>query len=87
MYAISHRSEDYQLLRDVVDKGLRELGYSMEDLSVELFASDKQQILDLYCSEGMNNSYKFFWEWLAVTQGSANLERCRPRLLMSVQGG
>ena len=45
-------TEDYQLLREVLDQGLQELGYSREDLSVELFASDKQHVLDLYCSKG-----------------------------------
>ena len=44
--------EDYQLLGEVLDQGLKELGYSREDLSVELFASNKQSVLDLYCSKG-----------------------------------
>ena len=47
-------TEDYQLLGEVLDQGLKELGYSREDLDVELFASDKQHVLDLYCS------YKFY---------------------------
>ena len=45
-------TEDYQLLGEVLDQGLGELGYSREDLSVDLFASDKQHVLDLYCSKG-----------------------------------
>ena len=51
------KTEDYQLMGEVLDKGLKELGYSREDLSVELFASDKQHVLDLYCSKGKNCSY------------------------------
>ena len=39
--------EKYQLLGEVLDQGLKEFGYSREDLSVELFASDKQHVLDL----------------------------------------
>ena len=35
------KTEDYQLSGEVLDQGLKELGYSREDLSVELFASDK----------------------------------------------
>ena len=38
------KTEDYQLLGEVLDEGLKELGYSREDLSVELFASDKQHV-------------------------------------------
>ena len=37
------------------------MGYSREDLSVELFASDKQHVLDLYCSKGKICCYKFYW--------------------------
>ena len=50
------KTEDYQLLGEVLDQGLKELGYSREDLRVELFASDKQHVLDLYCSKGKNCS-------------------------------
>ena len=32
------KTEDCQLLGEVLDQGLKELGYSREDLSVELFA-------------------------------------------------
>ena len=46
------KTEDYQLLGEVLDGGLKELGYSREDLRVELFASDKQHVLDLYSSKG-----------------------------------
>ena len=60
MIAVS-RTEDYQPLGEVLDQGLKELGYSRKDLSVELFASDKQHVLDLYCSKGKNCSYKFYW--------------------------
>ena len=28
---------------------------------MELFASDEQHVLDLYCSKGKNCSYKFYW--------------------------
>ena len=54
------KTEDYQLLREVLDQGLKALGYSREDLSVELFTSDKQHVLDLYCSRGKNCCYKFY---------------------------
>ena len=57
---LASKTEDYQLLGDVLDQGLRELGYSREDLNVELFASEKQHVLDLYCSKGKNCGYKFY---------------------------
>ena len=55
------KTEDYQLLGEVLDQGLKELGYSTEDPSVELLASDKKHVLDLYCSKGKNCTYKFYW--------------------------
>ena len=64
------KTEDYQLLGEVLDQGLRELGYSREDLSVELFASDKQHVLDLYCSKGKNCSYKFYWPSFGMAYGN-----------------
>ena len=39
---VASKTKDYQLLGDVLDQGLKELGYSREDLNVGLFASDKQ---------------------------------------------
>ena len=48
------KTEDYQLLADVLDQGLKELGYSREDLNLKLFTSDKHHVLDLYCSRGTN---------------------------------
>ena len=46
------KTQDYQLFGEVPDQGLKELSYSREDLSVELFASDKQHVLDLYSQQG-----------------------------------
>ena len=58
---VASKTDKYRLLGDVLDQGLRELGYSREDLNLELFASDKQHVLDLYCSKGKNCCYKFYW--------------------------
>ena len=44
---VASKSEDFQLLGDVLDQGLREFGYYRKDPNVELFASDKQHVLDL----------------------------------------
>ena len=55
------KTEDYQLMGEGLDLGLKELGYSIEELNLALFASDKQHVLDLYCSKGKNCSYKFYW--------------------------
>ena len=64
------KTEDYQLLGEVLDQGLKEMCYSREDLSVELFASDKQHVLDLYCSKEENCSYKFYWPSFGMAYGN-----------------
>ena len=67
---VASKIEDYQLLGDVLDQGLKELGYSRQDLNVELFASDKQHVLDLYCSKGKNCCYEFYWPSLGMAYGN-----------------
>ena len=67
------KTEDFQLLGEVLDQGLKELGYSREDLSVELFACDKQHVLDLYCSKGGNCSYKFYWPSFGMGYGNPRI--------------
>ena len=65
------KTEDYQLLGEVLDQGLKELGYSREDLRVELFASDKHHVLDLYCRKGKNCSYTFYWPSFGMAYGNS----------------
>ena len=67
---VASKTEDYQLLEEDLVQGLKELGYSREDLRVELFASDKQHVLDLYCSKGKNCSYKLYWPSFGMAYGN-----------------
>ena len=62
--------EDYQLLGGVLDQGLKDLRYSGEDLNVQSIASDKQHVLDLYCSKGQNCCYKFYWPSFEMAYGN-----------------
>ena len=67
---VTPKTEDYQLRRDVLDQGLKGLGYSREELNVELLDSDKQHILDVYCSKGHTCCYKIYWPSLEMAYGS-----------------
>ena len=64
------KTEDYQLLGEVLDDGLKELGYSRQELSVKLFPSDKQHVLDFSCSKGKNCSYKSYWPSFGMAYGN-----------------
>ena len=67
---VASKTEDYPLLGDVLDQGLKELVYSWEELNLELFASDKEHVLDLYCSKGKTCCYKFHWTSFGMAQGN-----------------
>ena len=67
---VASKTEDYQLLGNVLDQGLKELGYTREDMNVDLFASDKQHVLDLYCSNGKNCWYKFYGPFFGMAYGN-----------------
>ena len=74
------KTGDYQLFGEVLDHSLKELGYSREDLSMELFASDKQHVLDLYCSRGKNCCYKFYWPSFGMAYGNPSFSELGPDL-------
>ena len=67
---VASKTEDYQLLGNLLDQGLKDLQYSREDLNVEPFASDKQHVLDLYCSKGKNCCYKFYSPSFGMAYGN-----------------
>ena len=58
---VASKTDNSQLLGDVLEQGPKGSGYSMEDLNVESFVSDEQHALDLYCRKGGNCCYNFYW--------------------------
>ena len=72
---VAPKTEDYHLLGDVLDQGLKELGYSWEDLNVEPFASAKQHVLDLFCSKRKNCCYKFYWPSFGMAYGNPRFSK------------
>ena len=47
----NYRTENYQLARHVLENGLAALQVSLNEIQMELFASQQQHILQLYCSK------------------------------------
>ena len=62
----NYRTANYQLARQVLENGLAGLQVSPEEIQVELFASQHQDIMQLYCSKHMNNPYRFFWKAIGL---------------------
>ena len=59
-------TENYQLAHHVLENGLAALQVSLDEIQVELFASQEQHIMQLYCSKHMNNAFRFFWEAMGL---------------------
>ena len=60
------RTEIYQLARQVLENGLVALQASLEEIQVELFASQQQHIMQLYFSKHLNNAFLFFWKAMGL---------------------
>ena len=52
----SYRTENYQLVRPVLENGLAALQVDLNEVQVELFASKEQHMMQLYCSRYLNNA-------------------------------
>ena len=61
-FKTNYRTENYQLARHVLENGLAALQVNVDEIQVELFASQQQHIMQLYCSKQLNNALRFFWK-------------------------
>ena len=59
-------TENYQLARHLLENGLAALQVSLDEIQVELFASQQQHIMQLYCSKHMNKAFRFFWKAMGL---------------------
>ena len=55
----SYRTENYQLVRPLLENGLAALQLDLNEIQIELFASKEQHLMQLYCSRNLNNVYRF----------------------------
>ena len=62
----SYRTENYQLVRPVLENGLAALQLDLDEIQVELFASKEQHLMQLYCSRNLNNAYRFYWKSMGL---------------------
>ena len=50
----NYRTGNYQLARHVLENGLAALQVTLDEIEVELFASQQQHIMQLYCSKSVS---------------------------------
>ena len=62
----SYRTENYQLVRPVLENGLAALQLDVNEIQVELFASKEQHLMQLYCSRNLNNAYRLHWKSMGL---------------------
>ena len=62
----NYRTENYQLARHVLENGLAALQVTLDEVQVELFASQQQHVMQLYCSKHLNNAFRFFWKAMGL---------------------
>ena len=62
----NYRTKKYQLARPVLENGLAGLQVTLDEIQVELCASQQQHIMQLYCSKHLNNAFRFFWKAMGL---------------------
>ena len=55
----NYRTENYQLAHHALENGLAALQVTLDEIQLELFASQQQHIMQLYCSKHLNNAFRF----------------------------
>ena len=62
----NYRTENYQLARHILQNGLVALQVTPYEIQVELFASQQQHFMQLYCSKHLNNAFRSFWKAMGL---------------------
>ena len=62
----NYRTERYQSARHVLENGLAALQVNLDKIQVELFASQQQHTMQLYCSKHLNNAFCFLWKAMGL---------------------
>ena len=66
----NYRTENYQLARHIPENGLAPLQVNLDEIQVELFASQQQHIMQLYCSKQLNNAFRFFQKAMGLVHAN-----------------
>ena len=62
----NYRTEKYLSARHVLENGLATLQVNLDEIQVELFASQQQHIMQLPCSKRLKNAFRFFSKALSL---------------------
>ena len=59
-------TDNYQLARHVLANGTAALLVNLDEIQAELFASQQQHMMQLYCSKHLNNAFQFLWKAMGL---------------------
>ena len=62
----NYRTENYRMACHVLENGLAALQVTLDEIQMELFASQQQHIMQSYCSKHLNNAFRFFWKAMGL---------------------
>ena len=62
----NYRTENYHLARHILENGLAALQVTLDEIQVDLFASQQQHIMQLYCLKHLNKAFRSFWEAMGL---------------------
>ena len=66
-----YHTENYQLAGHVLENGLAALQVTLDEIQVELFASQQQHIMELYCLKHWSNAFRFFWKAMGLAYANS----------------
>ena len=66
----NYGTENYQLARHVLQNGLAALQVSLDEIQMEMFASQQQHIMQLHWSKHLNDTFRFFWKAMGLAYAS-----------------
>ena len=82
------RTENYKLARHVLQNGVAALQVSLDEIQVELSASQQQHNMQLYCSKHMNNAFRFFLKAMGLAYANPPFSlRAKVLTKMAYEGG
>ena len=71
----NYRTENYRLARHILENGLAAMRVSLDDIQVELFASQRRHLIQLFCSRHWNNAFRFFWKAMPLAYANPFFSR------------
>ena len=83
----SHGTENYQLVRLVLENRLAALQVDLNEVQVEMFVSKEQHMMQLCCSRYLKNAYGFYWKSMGLCYATPALSHLAKVLtIFAVEG-